>query len=103
VDELLSTRWHALSTSLQAQDVNGSLINLLPESRPKYEAIFGPLSSRLHTIFASVSAPELIKVEGDVAQYRVKREQLWDGAVRTITYYVWFVKDEDGVWRIDRF
>jgi hypothetical protein len=103
VDGLLSGRWHALSVSLQAQDVNGSLINLLPESREKYQAIFTPLAPQLPTIFASVSPPELIAVEGNVAQYRVRREQLWEGAPRTITYYLWFVRDQDGIWRLDKF
>ncbi len=76
---------------------------LLSDSREKYQAIFTPLAPQLPTIFASVSPPELIAVEGNVAQYRVKREQLWQGVRRTITYYLWFVKDADGVWRLDRF
>ena len=103
MDALLSGRWNALSTSLQVRDVEGSMSFLLPESREKYRSIFTPLSAQLPTVFASVSPPELIRVEGNMAQYRVKREQLWEGVRRTVTYYVWFDRDEDGVWRIDRF
>ncbi|MDA8180464.1 MAG: PKD domain-containing protein [Desulfobacteria bacterium] len=103
VDTLLSGRWHGLSLSLEAQDLQGGLAHLLPESRAKYQAIFSPLAAQLPTVFASISLPELIRVTGNVAQYRVRREQMWQGAVRTITYYVWFVKDQDGVWRIDAF
>jgi PKD repeat protein len=103
VDARLAGRWNALSTSLQAGDVEGSMSFLLPESQEKYRSIFTPLSAQLPTVFASVSPPELIRAEGNMAQYRVKREQLWDGVVRTITYYVWFSRDENGVWRIDRF
>ncbi len=42
-------------------------------------------------------------LKGHVAQYRVIREQTWDGVPRTIAYYVWFVRDVDGLWRIDQF
>jgi hypothetical protein len=103
VDVLLSGRWNALSTSFRSQDIEGGMVCLLSDSREKYRSIFTPLSAQLPTIFASVSLPELIAVEGNVAQYRVKREQMWEGAPRTITYYLWFVRDQDGIWRLDKF
>ncbi len=102
-DTLLSARWNDFSASLQIQDISGGLADVIPERREKYLAILTPLAVRLPSIYASASPPELIKVEGDVAQYRVKREQLWEGVRRTITYYLWFSRDADGVWRIDRF
>ncbi len=102
-DALLSGRWYAMASSLEFQDIGSALSALNPESRATYEGIFTLLSAELPGIFASVSSPELIQVRGNVAQYRVRREQLWDGVVRTITYYVWFVKDGDGLWRIDQF
>lgn len=103
VDALLSSRWNALSSSLRSQDVEGGLVNFLPVQRDKYRAIFTQLSSQLPDIFSSLPPPELIAVEGNVAQYRVKREQSWEGEMRTITYYLWMVRDNEGVWRIDSF
>jgi hypothetical protein len=45
----------------------------------------------------------MIKRKGSVAQCRVKREQVWEGVPKLITYYLWFVRDADGVWKLDRF
>jgi len=103
VNTVLVGRWENLSASLRAQDVPHSLVNLLPSSQEKYQAIFTPLATQLPAIFASLPPPEFIAAKGNVAQYRVKRNQVWDGVPQTISYYVWFVKDQDGVWRIDQF
>lgn len=103
MDALLSGRWNGMSASLQSSDIDGSLAGIAFDRRDKYRAIFTPLLLQFPSIFASVSYPEFIKVEGNIAQYRVRRDQIWDGVQQTITYYVWFVKDSDGVWRVDRF
>ncbi len=100
---LLAGRWENLSASLRSQDIPGSLINLLPTSREKYQDVFTSLGPQLPGIFASLPSPEFIGLKGHVAQYRVIREQTWDGVPRTIAYYVWFVRDGDGLWRIDQF
>lgn len=103
VDALLSSRWSGMSSSLQSGDVDGSLEGIAFGRRDKYRSIFTPLLPQLSTIFTSTSYPEFIKAEGSIAQYRVKRNQSWNGVQQTISYYVWFVQDSDGVWRIDRF
>lgn len=103
MDALLSGRWAGMSASLQSSDIDGSLAGIAFDRRDKYRKIFTPLLPQFPAIFASASAPEFIKVEGNIAQYRVKRNQIWDGVRQTVTYYVWFVKDSDGVWRVDRF
>jgi len=103
VDTLLVGRWENLSASLRSQDIPGGLVNLLPTSQEKYQAVFTPLASQLPTIFASLPSPEFLGLKGNVAQYRVTREQTWDGVLETIAYYVWFTRDEDGVWRIEKF
>lgn len=103
VETLLVGRWENLSVSLRSQDIPGSLVNLLPTSQEKYQAVFTPLATQLPAIFASLPSPEFVGLKGNVAQYRVTREQTWDGVLETIAYYVWFTRDEDGVWRIEKF
>ncbi|MFZ5954927.1 MAG: hypothetical protein ACOYT4_00730 [Nanoarchaeota archaeon] len=46
---------------------------------------------------------QLIYLKDNEAKYRIRREQLIDGQSETITYYIYFVKDENGLWKIDRF
>jgi hypothetical protein len=34
------------------------------------------------------------------AQYRIKRSEILAGNEYDVTYYIYFVKSEDGIWRI---
>lgn len=103
VNAILSERWSSLSNALQEEDTEGALINIFPERREKYRGIFATLQTRLPGIMGSLPTPELLSVKGHVAQYRLIREQIWEGAPRTITYYLWFVRDKDGIWRLEAF
>ena len=75
----------------------------LPDSQEKYRGIFTPLKDQLPGIFSSLPPAQLIAVKGNVAQYRVKREQVWEGVPRLVTYYLWFRRDTDGLWKLDEF
>lgn len=103
VDAVLSGRWRSLSTALQQQDAEGALAAILPERQEEYREVFAALQTRLPAIMESLPAPQLLSAKGHVAQYRVTREQMWEGEQRTITYYLWFVRDADGIWRLDAF
>lgn len=36
------------------------------------------------------------------AKYRIYREQLVDDTPTTLTFYIYFVKDENGLWKIEK-
>ncbi len=46
---------------------------------------------------------DLIYPENDVAKCRTLRTHVINGKAAQIAYYVYFGRDADGVWRIDRF
>jgi hypothetical protein len=46
-----------------------------------------------------MTAIEVVHIEGRVAQYRLKRNE--GGA--DISYYVCFVLDDNGIWKIQQF
>jgi hypothetical protein len=46
---------------------------------------------------------ELIYIEGSVAKYRIRKNELYGGEMLTITYYLYFIIDEDGLWKIHRY
>jgi len=46
---------------------------------------------------------ELIYLKEDIAKYRIRREQVFEGQTRTITYYIYFTKNRDGIWQIEQF
>ena len=46
---------------------------------------------------------ELVCVHDKVAKYRLRREQVISGVNTTITYYVYFSINRQGVWQIEQF
>ena len=68
-------------------------------SKERYTAIFSAIGSDLAQLAQDMRNIEMIYIEGRAAQYRIKRTED-DGE---ITYYIDFVKDEKGLWRIKQF
>ena len=46
---------------------------------------------------------QLIYVKDNVAKYRIKKNEVYGGQTFDITYYIYFVVDEDGIWKIEIF
>jgi hypothetical protein len=46
---------------------------------------------------------EMVATQGNRAEYRISRVHNIDGSPVTVTYTIYFVLDEDGIWRLDRF
>ncbi len=103
LDALLATRWEAVTSGLQARGIESALAHFLPESQEKYRRVFTGLAGQLPAIYASLPAPELVKVEGHLAQYRLRRTQLWEGQPRVLTYYLWYARDAQGLWKVQAY
>lgn len=37
------------------------------------------------------------------AKYRIRKDEFYGGAMESITYYIYFTLDDDGLWKIYRF
>jgi len=46
---------------------------------------------------------ELIYTEGNVAKYRIRKNELYGEEMISITYYLYFTKDGYGLWKIHRY
>jgi len=46
---------------------------------------------------------ELIYAKEGIAKYRINRDQMIAGTPTTITYYIYFMVDPNGIWKIDQF
>ena len=46
---------------------------------------------------------QLVYVNDSVAKYRIRKNELYGGQMMTITYYIYFARDENGFWFIDKF
>jgi hypothetical protein len=48
---------------------------------------------------AAMQDIELVALEADVAEYRIKRME----DVGLVTYYIYFVQNKNGIWKIKQF
>ncbi|MDT8317390.1 MAG: hypothetical protein RQ824_05300 [bacterium] len=74
-----------------------------PSSQQKYSRVFNNLKERLPAIAESMSEVHMDYMRGDTAEYSVSRLENVSGEMKEITYFIYFVKDNNGLWRIESF
>jgi hypothetical protein len=99
LDALLKAKWEGMKVALAEMNVEGAVATFLGSSRERFRYIFTTLLSSLPDIAAAMRSIEMISLEGGVAEYRIKRME----NVGEVTYYIYFVLDENGVWKIQQF
>ena len=74
-------------------------------AQDKYGAIFNELMPVLSDVAAKLGAYpiELVNVDDNIAQYSIASDEIIDGQPRTATYFIYFIKDMDGLWKIDKY
>jgi PKD repeat protein len=103
LDRLLKAKWEGMKGALEVQDVEGSLSYFLESSRDSYRQAFNAILDELPQIIGGMQDTEMIYLIGNVAKYRINRVHNINGTLLTLTYYVYFVKDSDGIWMISKF
>jgi len=103
LDTKLKGKWGGMKTALAAGNKAMALNSISTFTRDKYDQIFTALASQLQTIIGNMQDIELIYVHERLAKYRIKRVHNIDGQEVTISYYIYFVKDGDGIWKIENY
>jgi hypothetical protein len=103
LDALLKEKWDGMKKALAAGDNEKALSYHHPAFRDRYEAIYSLLGSNITSLAQEMQDIELVFAEGDRAKYRVNRDHEIDGQIVTITYYVYFSRDQNGLWKIERY
>ncbi len=103
MDALLKAKWNGMKDALVNGNIPDALNYIFLSSRQIYSDSFAALQANISTIAASLQDIELIYATDRFAKYRIRREQVIDGQNRTITYYIYFVRDRAGLWMIDEF
>jgi uncharacterized protein YjiK len=103
MDALLKVKWDGMKTALYNKDMLTGLNFLLDSSIEEYQEDFNTLLDELPNIISSMQDIEMIYLRDDVAKYRMNRVHDIDGTPVTITYYIYFVKDDNGIWKIQEF
>jgi hypothetical protein len=103
LDQLLKAKWIGMKAALVAGDITGALAYHYEGKKEKYESIYNLLGANLPALAQQMQGIELIYMEDNKAKYRINREHDIDGQSVTITYYVYFSKNENGLWQIEKY
>ncbi|MDF1527368.1 MAG: PKD domain-containing protein, partial [bacterium] len=99
INTLLVNRWTDLREKLNSLEPGEAAGLFSGRTTGKYNDIFAKLVDKLPQMAADMGDMELIYVIDGEAKYRLRRDE---GGVLT-TYYVYFLKEPNGIWRIYQF
>ncbi|HSG05139.1 MAG TPA: PKD domain-containing protein, partial [Nitrospiria bacterium] len=103
LDAALKAKWGGMREAMGGGDIEAALGFFTHGSRERYREIFGAIADSLPDEAAGLEDLELITIRGTTAKYRIHRTVTIDNAPRVLTYYVYFIQDGDGIWRIKQF
>ena len=99
MDALLRSKWEGMKGAMINRDVEKAG-NYFPDwTRERYTGIFSSLGDRLPQIAQDMQNIGMIYLIDGVAKYRIRRTE----GEGEITYYIYFVRDENGLWKIQQF
>ena len=94
----------AVDIDVLANDTDADgLSYFLQTTKQDYLEIFNLLADKLPGIASGMREIESIYFQDKVAKYRIKRQETVQGQTYDITYYIYFVKDANGLWNIESF
>jgi hypothetical protein len=97
LDHVLTSIFNDMTVALRAGDQSTALKSFMGSAQTKYGAVFNVLAPWMSSILDSMSPIGQSSVGQEVAEYALKR--VING--RTKIYFVYFMRDLDGVWRLD--
>jgi len=99
IDTMLKRKWEMMKEGLIKKDVEVAVSHFLNTAQERYRYLFTSLLNSLPDITSNMKTIELISIEEGVAEYRIKRAE----DVGEVTYYLYFVLDSNGLWKIQQF
>jgi len=97
VDQLLQQTWAGFTAALASRDKTQVLQYLNTQAQGRYGPVFDALLPQMPQIVASYSAPQTGLISDALGEYAINR--MVSGVNRI--FFIYFVKDVDGIWRID--
>ena len=99
MDNLLKGKWEGMRAGLTNADVEKAVGFFEESSQETYGTQFTALTSLLSTIANDMGKINLVKVEGNRAEYEIITTR--NGV--SYSFHLFFVKDKDGLWKIKVF
>ena len=99
MDSLLKAKWEGMKAALGQGNISDALNYYITDSREEYQEIFELLAPQLTALVSAMREINMVEVTGNMAEYYIKRFQRGVD----ISYFIYFMKDNDGIWRISSF
>ncbi len=99
VDTLLKGKWNGMKGAMTVGDESSALQYFADSSKKKYQGIFTAIKDKLPTIAANMNNVQMVYLKNGMAKYRIRRQQA-DGEM---TYYIYFIMDGNGLWKIYKY
>lgn len=96
MDTLLKGKWEGMKGEMAGGNIEKALKYITAPSQNMYRYNFELMSSLLPTIAQDMGNITLVKIVDNLAEYEMTATQ--DG--QTLSFYVEFVRDTDGIWKI---
>lgn len=103
VDARLQHQWADMKIRFAEKNIEGAVALFDASQQDLYAELFAVLVDRLPQIAADMEEISMIEVINNRARYRIHRQETNNTGTYDITYYVYFIMDEDGIWKIYRF
>jgi hypothetical protein len=100
---LLKNKWNDMKVALTAGNIETALNYHKESSQDKYRAIYTALGDDLAGLAQGMQEISPVFIDDFQAKYRIRQDHDIDGQIVTITYYIYFRRDEHGLWKIDKY
>jgi len=99
VDTLLKGKWEGMKGAMTEKDFEKSLQFFTDGSKEMYQYNFNLMYTIMDSIIQGMGDIELVEVRGNFAEYEML--VIREGEERS--FYIEFIKDGDGIWKINFF
>jgi len=99
IDALLRKKWEDMKGALSQGNINEALNYFIKDSGEEYREIFELLAPQLPALVSAMREINMVEIIGNMAEYYIKRFQRGVD----ISYFIYFIRDENGIWRISSF
>ncbi len=97
MDQLFTTLWTGMNNALSQGNIPAALGYLNESAKRKYQRVFTVLLPQMPLIVTSYSSLRRVSISESIGEYAVNRTI--NG--RNKIFLIYFLKDQDGVWRLD--
>lgn len=98
MERVFQSIWSGMNGALAAKDKARAMQYLTQQARAKYGPVFDLLLPKMPQIMASISPLQRSRISDGYAEYAVKRP---GAGGKVYLYLVYFLRDQDGIWRLD--